>query len=667
MNLRTLAFAGVAACFKDLPSASDSAEMAYLKRHQAVVSSWEGDWQTALSRYIMDPAHEDQPLLDLAKRCTLTQSELMAVVLAMAVEDDLMAGRALAYIQSPVGKSRPSLGLIAAAFGEAGKNGNGNSTVYTLANGQAVRSGLLILSGAGAPLPEQYASIPTYLCLALGGNEANFPGTTVGLGEILNVSLPMTLLDEIQHRAQSLQETDGNSMSASLVLRTNSRAEGRSVAAAMADALHKRPLFIETDQVGGLSPWLILRELLPVFCVEMAPGEHKLIPSLPLYDGPTLVLCGSDGSVDTVSGTALSWSIPVPSRMERQRLWEQALRNGHAKSLSIQGEAAPEGPSSLPLAADLAHYHRHGSGRIAHLGRMAHQHSRLGGRDHVEKADIVAASWMGESGNLDSLAQPLMDPVPDEAVITTTALRRDLDLLLLRCRNRDDLVIGLGASTTTRYHPGVRALFVGPSGTGKTLAAGWLATQLGLPLYRVDLAAVSSKYIGETEKNLAMLLSRAEQSEVILLFDEADSLFGKRTDIKEANDRFANAQTNYLLQRIETYDGITLLTSNSRGRFDSAFARRLDLIVDFPLPGPDERRRLWESHLGNGHALAPRMINQLALAADLTGGNIRNVVLTAAVLAQDAGRKIEWEDIKHGLDTEYNKLGRQVPVELKQS
>jgi hypothetical protein len=424
-------------------------------------------------------------------------------------------------------------------------------------------------------------------------------------------------------------------------------------------------LFIETEQISGLSPWLTLRDLLPIFCFEMAPGEHKLIPNLPFYEGPVLALCGHDGSVDTRSGSALSWSIPVPSRQDRQGLWEKALATHSTTSVSAHDVTLPGTSLMRPLASELAQHHRHGSGRIAHLGRLAQQHSRLSGRHHVTREDILAVSWIGESGGLDALAQPLTDPVPDEAVITTPTLRRDLDLLLLRSRNRDELVSGLGASATTRYHPGVRALFIGPSGTGKTLAAGWLATQLGLPLYRVDLAAVTSKYIGETEKNLALLLSRAEQAEVILLFDEADSLFGKRTDVKEANDRFANAQTNYLLQRIETYDGITLLTSNSRGRFDSAFARRLDLIIDFPLPGPDERRQLWESHLGSEHALAPRLINQLALASDLTGGNIRNVVLTAAVLAQAARRKIEWEDIQHGLETEYNKLGRQVPLELK--
>jgi SpoVK/Ycf46/Vps4 family AAA+-type ATPase len=161
------------------------------------------------------------------------------------------------------------------------------------------------------------------------------------------------------------------------------------------------------------------------------------------------------------------------------------------------------------------------------------------------------------------------------------------------------------------------------------------------------------------------LLARAEQAEVVLLFDEADSLFGKRTDVKESNDRFANAQTNYLLQRIETFDGITLLTSNSRSRFDPAFSRRLDIIIEFPLPGPEERRSLWQSHLGTHHGLAQKELNQLAATTDLGGGHIRNVVLTAAVLAQSEERPIEFQDILQGLGGEYRKLGRQMPVELR--
>src|SRR6185312_9843198 len=135
--------------------------------------------------------------------------------------------------------------------------------------------------------------------------------------------------------------------------------------------------------------------------------------------------------------------------------------------------------------------------------------------------------------------EPLSKPVPDEALVTTAQLRRELDDLLARCRARDSIGEGLGPSIAARYHPGVKALFCGPSGAGKTLTVGWLATKLAMPLYRVDLASMTSKYIGETEKNLAQLLSRAEEAEVMLLFDEADSLFGKRTEVRESNDRFA--------------------------------------------------------------------------------------------------------------------------------
>ena len=143
-------------------------------------------------------------------------------------------------------------------------------------------------------------------------------------------------------------------------------------------------------------------------------------------------------------------------------------------------------------------------------------------------------------------------------------------------------------TTSTRLSQvslGVRALFTGASGTGKTLAASWLAAKLGLPLYRVDLASITSKYIGETEKNLANLLARAEQSEVILLFDEADSLFGKRSGVSDAHDRYANTETNDLLQRIESCKGMIILATNRRDNIDDAFFRRMDYVIDFPRSG----------------------------------------------------------------------------------
>jgi SpoVK/Ycf46/Vps4 family AAA+-type ATPase len=277
---------------------------------------------------------------------------------------------------------------------------------------------------------------------------------------------------------------------------------------------------------------------------------------------------------------------------------------------------------------------------------------------------VIAAARVAEGQGLGALAQPMNDAVDDDALVVPGTLREELAGLAARCRARETLTEALGPAARAPNHPGVRALFFGPSGTGKTLAASWLATLLGIPLYRVDLAAVTSKYIGETEKNLAQLIARAEHAEVALLFDEADSLFGKRTDVKDSNDRFANAQTNYLLQRIETFDGIAILTSNSRARFDSAFSRRLDAIVEFPLPGPEERRALWIAHLGAAHGLSTPELNELAATADLAGGHIRNAVLAAAASTHADGRAMAYGDIVRGLAAEYRKLGRQMPSGL---
>ena len=257
-----------------------------------------------------------------------------------------------------------------------------------------------------------------------------------------------------------------------------------------------------------------------------------------------LVATGLDGGWLLDGETPSVWRVPLPSAAERVAAWQAAC-----------GETA--------LAQQLGNQHRHTQARIEQLCRAGEARRAQRG-DAVLSGEHIHYAARHTHNELGTLAESLPDDVPDTALVLPTALRDELERVLVRCRLRDRLAEGLGVASRTRYHPGVRALFVGPSGTGKTLAAGWLATRLGMPLYRVDLAAVTSKYIGETEKNLAELIARAEHAEVILLFDEADSLFGKRTDVKDSNDRFANQQTNYLLQRIETYDGIALSTSNSR-------------------------------------------------------------------------------------------------------
>ena len=651
VRLQDVALAAVEGVCAGGPAATSSQEDHFLRQTASIIRANGRSVDQALDESMRAPAPEDKQLVWLANQLHLSRVEVLAVALAAAVEEHALFGRVLAHVQTPVGGSRPTLGLLASSFDRS--VATTAAVVPMLLNGPAVKTGLLSVLNESAPLSERPVMVPAPLCLAMAGHDSLWPGTTIGLDEASAVPLPDSVRAEAEQHAAAL---DGDARRA-LALRTGSPAEGRSVAQTIADALDKRPVFIETDKVGGFGPWLLLRQLLPVFCQDLAPGERRRLPGLPGYGGPVLAVCGPDGSIEMPQAAVASWSLPIPSHDGRRALWLAALGHRAAATSDVDRHA-------FELAGQLAREHRHGTGRIAHLGRLAQHHAALAGRSAVNHSDVLAAAWTGEGGGLDALAEPLRASVSDEALVAPPALRADLDALMLRCRGREDLADGLGASASTRYRPGVRALFTGPSGTGKTLAAGWIATRLGLPLYRVDLASVTSKYIGETEKNLSQLLARAEQAEVILLFDEADSLFGKRTDINDANDRFANAQTNYLLQRIENYDGVVVLTSNSQARFDEAFARRLDFIIDFPFPGPDARRALWESHLGPRTQLTPSELNQLAVLVDLSGGQTRNVVLAAAVHARRDRREIEFADLLVGIGAELRKLGRQLPIEL---
>jgi hypothetical protein len=651
VDLRCYALAALATCAADSePASPEAPEFRFLQQHLEQLPEDAHSWRSALAAYLRTPITADIPLLKLAAEIGLGAVETLAIALASAVENDAAVGRAVARLQAPLGGSRPSLALLAASVGTLFSDPVVNP-IDALVTGNAVKSGLLSLLNEAAPLAERPVAVPVPICLALSGRDSSWPGTAIGLDPEQQVSLPPSFLAEASRQAAGLC-AGGQRV---LVLRSASLSEGRTVACEIAARLERRALFLEPDKLlaqgskpaivlAGLGPWLLLQQLLPVFCYELGPGDRRLLPTLSHYQGPVLVLCGEDGSIESGGEAPLSWKLGVPPANERQQLWHGALH-------------------SRELAGKLAFQHRHGSGRIAYLSRLARHHSLIEGRSEPLLQDIVAASMASEGTGLVGLAQHLSDPIPDEAVVMTATLREELDRLLRRCRNRDRLVSGLGASAVARYKPGVRALFVGPSGTGKTLAAGWLATRLGMPLYRVDLAAVTSKYIGETEKNLAQLLARAEHDEIILLFDEADSLFAKRTDVREANDRFANAQTNYLLQRIESFEGIAILTSNNRSRFDTAFARRLDMIVEFPPPRPEERRALWLSHLGAGHSLTPPEINQLA-RAELCGGDIRNAVLAASVPAHDEGRAITYADVVTALAAEFRKLGREMPSDL---
>ena len=202
---------------------------------------------------------------------------------------------------------------------------------------------------------------------------------------------------------------------------------------------------------------------------------------------------------------------------------------------------------------------------------------------------------------------------------------------------------------------GISALFSGPSGTGKTMAAEVLARELRLDLYRVDLSATVSKYIGETEKNLRRIFDAAEEGGVILLFDEADALFGKRSEVKDSHDRYANIEVGYLLQRMEAYRGLAILTTNLKGSLDSAFLRRIRFVVQFPFPDVIQRTEIWRRVFPARTPASGLDERQLA-RLNVGGGNIRNIALGAAFLAAEADEPVRMPHLLRAAQVEYAKL-----------
>ncbi len=258
---------------------------------------------------------------------------------------------------------------------------------------------------------------------------------------------------------------------------------------------------------------------------------------------------------------------------------------------------------------------------------------------------------------LDGLAQRIVPAATWDDLVLPEDTRRIIHDIARQVRLRHRVHGDWGFAARGSRGLGVSALFVGPSGVGKTLAAEVLANDLALDLYRIDLAAVVSKYIGETEKNLSRIFNAAEESGAVLLFDEADALFGKRSEVRDSHDRYANLEVAYLLQRMEAYRGLAILTTNQRQALDDAFLRRLTFVVNFPFPAAKERAEIWRRAFPPAAPLGELDFGRLSRLA-VAGGNIRNIALGAAFIAAERGEPIAMAHLAEAARGEYTKLER---------
>ncbi|MFE7165869.1 AAA family ATPase [Streptomyces sp. NPDC057616] len=332
----------------------------------------------------------------------------------------------------------------------------------------------------------------------------------------------------------------------------------------------------------------------------------------------------------------------------------------HAAALHAWSDALGEEPG-FDLAATVAPYHLPGD-RIARAAQAARSLARFDGTP-LSPAHLRLAARQQSASGLEQHARRIRPAVDWTDLVLPDRPLTQLRELALRARHRDRVLGDWRLSAGGGRGRGVLGLFAGESGTGKTLSAEVVAAELGLDLYVVQLSSVVDKYVGETEKNLERIFTEADRTDAVLLFDEADAVFGKRSEVKDSHDRYANMESAYLLQRLESFDGIALLTTNLRANIDEAFTRRLDLVVDFPFPDREQRLALWRHSLSHVPCVDGVQLDTVAADFELAGGSIRSAVVTAAYLAAGRDDLVTGDDLLEGARREYRKAGRLVPGE----
>lgn len=363
-----------------------------------------------------------------------------------------------------------------------------------------------------------------------------------------------------------------------------------------------------------------------------------------------LLLSGRDRH-KPIDRVAVTFDVPKLGAVEQIQIWKDAL-GSHASTFNGKVEAVV---SQFSLSATKIYAAAHTLRLNNDSGEPDPHSSQTPDADRELSATLWNACRSQARPRLEGLAQRIEPAAMWDDLVLPEKQRKILRQIAIHVRHRSKVYDTWAFASTSSRGVGISALFAGPSGTGKTMAGEVLANELHLDLYRIDLSQVVNKYIGETEKNLRRVFDAADEGGAILLFDEADALFGKRSDVKDSHDRYANIEVSYLLQRMEDYRGLAILTTNRRDALDPAFLRRLRFVVEFPFPEAAQRAEIWRRIFPQQTPTEGLRIDRLA-RLNAAGGHIRNIAVGAAFLAADADEPVRMSHVLHATRSEFTKL-----------
>lgn len=611
-----------------------------------------------------------RPIATLRSRFDLSSVELDALLLCVAMEIHPQYARVFAYLNNDITRQRPTVGLVidilAANWAErleARRTLAMDSTLF--------RSQLLVADPGYGHLATELSVDPIVLEYLLGwGSSHSHPvtgakcdGVGPGLGDLLLAPSERCQVENATRYlglecVDNLQDKDTH-----IVVLSGAPGVGRStVGRAMSRALGS-PLRIVDGTLA--TPPELARSLRDARLLGEVPGVHlhpcqdRESESARAYSdafrraghdlGFLFVEADEPPRIDFGDEThtiAIHLSTPAPSL--RARAWKHAL---HTHGIECDADTLRTIGAVYPFNV----------GRVEAIAREAERRLQLIDplSRHADFAILAQICRESAHHGLDRLAQLLPTRHGwDDLVLPTDEMCR-LKEIANAVRNRDRVHEEWGFGEKVAPGPGVNAIFFGPSGTGKTTAASILAADLGMAIYRVDLSRVVSKYIGETEQNLDALFTEARRSHALLFFDEAEAIFGKRSEVKDAHDRYANIEIAYLLQRMESFEGVAILATNLRKNMDNAFLRRIQFAVEFPLPKAVERLQIWTKVWPPAAELRPDLdLEFMANCFELAGGHIRNIAMMAAFLACEDTAPISMAHLVCATRREYQKLGR---------